>query len=177
MAYALAKENEAFIERMLKLGRFNNQSEVVREALRRMERDEASYLNPPALTERQLSEIYGSNPQAEHEERIAGATVLKSIRKAAMKHQGIEGLRTPGKSGRSILVMATILLSSCRRQIGRRGSRWWKSSFAPVSGPRGGPMQEKCSSIPSTASIGRPFADAILFTPLQEILFTPGVAW
>ena len=41
MSYALAKENEAFIDRMLKLGRFNNQSEVVREALRRMEREEA----------------------------------------------------------------------------------------------------------------------------------------
>jgi hypothetical protein len=31
MAYALAKENEDFIERMVRLGRFNNQSEVVRE--------------------------------------------------------------------------------------------------------------------------------------------------
>jgi Arc/MetJ-type ribon-helix-helix transcriptional regulator len=31
LAYALAKENETFIERMIKLGRFNNQSEVVRE--------------------------------------------------------------------------------------------------------------------------------------------------
>ena len=47
VAFALAKENEAFIERMIKLGRFNNQSEVVREALRRMEREETSYLNPP----------------------------------------------------------------------------------------------------------------------------------
>ena len=30
MAYALAKENEAFIERMIKLGRYNNPSEVIR---------------------------------------------------------------------------------------------------------------------------------------------------
>lgn len=37
MAYALAKENEDFIERMVRLGRFNNQSKVVREALRRMD--------------------------------------------------------------------------------------------------------------------------------------------
>ena len=50
MAYALAKENQAFIERMLRQGRFNNQSEVVREALRRMEQDISSYLNPPPLS-------------------------------------------------------------------------------------------------------------------------------
>jgi putative addiction module CopG family antidote len=73
MAYALAKENEAFIERMLKLGRYNNQSEVVREALRRMEREEKSYLNPPPLTEEQLREVYGSDqkPTARNVSRAA----------------------------------------------------------------------------------------------------------
>jgi putative addiction module CopG family antidote len=92
MAYALAKENEAFIERMLKLGRYNNQSEVVREALRRMEREENSYLNPPPLTEEQLREVYGSDAKAERRERIAGRTALKSIRRAAKKHRSIEEL-------------------------------------------------------------------------------------
>ena len=92
MAYALAKENEAFIERMLKVGRFNNQSEVVREALRRMEREETSYLNPPSLSESQLREIYQPNPQAEREERLAGRAALKSVRRAAKKHGGIEDL-------------------------------------------------------------------------------------
>ena len=92
MAFSLAKENEAFIERMLKLGRFNNQSEVVREALRRMEREENSYLNPPPLTEQQLREIYAPNPQAEGRERIAGRASLKSIRKAARKHRSIDDL-------------------------------------------------------------------------------------
>jgi putative addiction module CopG family antidote len=92
MAFALAKENEAFIERMLKLGRFNNQSEVVREALRRMEREETSYLNPPALTEHQLREIYSPNPEAERLERIAGRTAAKSIRKVARKHRSLEDL-------------------------------------------------------------------------------------
>lgn len=92
MAYALAKENEAFIERMLKLGRYNNQSEVVREALRRMEREESSYLNPPPLTEQQLREIYGPNEKAERQERIAGRTALKSIRRTARKHRNIEDL-------------------------------------------------------------------------------------
>lgn len=92
MAFALAKENEAFIERMLKLGRFNNQSEVVREALRRMEREESSYLNPRPLTEQQLREIYSPNPEAERQERIAGRTAVKSIRRAAKKGRGIEDL-------------------------------------------------------------------------------------
>jgi putative addiction module CopG family antidote len=92
MAYALAKENEAFIERMLKLGRFNNQSEVVREALRRMEREESTYPNPPPLTETQLREVYGPNPEAERQERIAGRTALKSIRKVVRKHKSIGDL-------------------------------------------------------------------------------------
>ena len=92
MAFALAKENEAFIERMLKLGRFNNQSEVVREALRRMEREESSYLNPPPLTEQQLHEIYRPDPLADRQERIAGRTTVKSIRKAAKKHRSIDDL-------------------------------------------------------------------------------------
>jgi putative addiction module CopG family antidote len=92
MAFALAKENAAFIERMIELGRFNNQSEVVREALRRMEREESSYLNPLPLTEQQLREIYAPNPLAERRERLAGRTALNSIRRAAKKHRGIEDL-------------------------------------------------------------------------------------
>ena len=92
MAFALAKENEAFIERMLKLGRFNNQSEVVREALRRMEREESSYLNPPPLTQEQLREIYKPDAQTERQERIAGRAAVKSVRRAAKKHPGIEYL-------------------------------------------------------------------------------------
>ena len=92
MAFALAKENEAFIERMLKLGRFNNQSEVVREALRRMEREESSYLNPPPLTDQQLREIYQPDPRTDRRERIAGGTALRSIRRAARKHRSIDDL-------------------------------------------------------------------------------------
>jgi putative addiction module CopG family antidote len=92
VAYALAKENEAFIERMLKLGRFNNQSEVVREALRRMEREESAYLNPPPLTEQQLKEVYRPEPESERQERSAARVALKSIRKAVKKHRGIEDL-------------------------------------------------------------------------------------
>lgn len=92
MAYALAKENEAFIERMVKQGRFNNQSEVVREALRRMEREESCYLNPPPLTEQQLKEIYAPNTKAEGRERSAARAAVKSIRRVARKHRGIDDL-------------------------------------------------------------------------------------
>lgn len=92
MAFALGKENEAFIERMLRLGRFNNQSEVVREALRRMEREESSYLNPPPLTESQLREIYRPNPQADRQERIAGRTSLAAIRNAAKNKRSVDDL-------------------------------------------------------------------------------------
>src|SRR5437667_425228 len=76
----------------LKKGPFNNQSEVLLEALRRMEREESSYLNPPPLTEQQLHEIYRPDPQADHQERITGRTTLKSIRKAAKKHRSIDDL-------------------------------------------------------------------------------------
>ena len=92
MAFALAKENKAFIERMIKLGRFNNQSEVVREALRRMEHEESSYLNPRPLTEQELREIYQPNAQADRQERIAGQTALKSMRKTAKKVRNIDDL-------------------------------------------------------------------------------------
>jgi putative addiction module CopG family antidote len=92
MAFALAKENERFISEMVRAGRFNNQSEVVREALRRMERDEKSYLNPPPLTKAQLAKIYGPDPQSERLERIAGRRIAKSIRKLVRKHGGIDQL-------------------------------------------------------------------------------------
>ena len=57
-----------------------------------MEREESSFLNPPPLTAVQLNEIYGPNPKAERKERLAGRTVLKSIRSAAKKHEDIEAL-------------------------------------------------------------------------------------
>jgi len=56
----------------------------------RRERPSSNYLSPPPLTELQLKEIYGSNPQAECRERVAAYTALKSIRGAVKKHCGIE---------------------------------------------------------------------------------------
>ncbi len=61
MAYSLAKENEQFIERMVRQGRFHSQSEVVREALRQMERAENSYLNPPPLSPSEVRECFASD--------------------------------------------------------------------------------------------------------------------
>jgi len=86
MAYALAKENEVFINEMLRRGRFNNQSEVVREALRRMEREEKAYLNPPPLTDAQVQQVYGPNPPAEARERELARAALRSIRKRRLGH-------------------------------------------------------------------------------------------
>jgi putative addiction module CopG family antidote len=82
MAFALAKQNEAFIEKMLKRGRFNNQSEVVREALRRMEREEDSYLNPPPLTEAQANRIYVSNRARDTFERTMVRKTKRAIRQS-----------------------------------------------------------------------------------------------
>jgi len=85
MAYALAKENERFISRMIRQGRFNNQSEVVREALRRMEREEASYLNPPPMSDEDAQRIYRADPEADEREASLARAALQSIRKAARK--------------------------------------------------------------------------------------------
>ena len=54
MGYALAKEQQDFVSRLVKSGRFNNQSEAVRESLRRMQRQEMDYLTPPPLTPAQV---------------------------------------------------------------------------------------------------------------------------
>ncbi len=92
MAFALAKENEEFIERMIRMGRFNNQSEVVREALRRMEKEENSYLNPPVLSPQQLQEVYSRNGAEDRLERLAVKAARKSLRKALARLKSAEEL-------------------------------------------------------------------------------------
>ena len=82
MGYALAKEQQLFINRLVKSGKFNNQSEAVREAIRRMERQENDYLTPPALTPAQVEAIYGkSDKQAD----TVGRSAFKALRAAARK--------------------------------------------------------------------------------------------
>ncbi|NOS70495.1 MAG: hypothetical protein HOP33_11250 [Verrucomicrobia bacterium] len=82
MGYALAKEQQTFITRLVKAGKFNNQSEAVREAIRRMQRQESDYLTPPPLTPAQVKAIYGSeDPQAS----VVGRGAFKALRAAARK--------------------------------------------------------------------------------------------
>ena len=82
MAHALAKVNEAFIRRMVRSGRYNDQSEVVREALRRMEAEDLSYLTPPPLTPAQVERIYGPNPEEEAREHAFATAALRSLRRS-----------------------------------------------------------------------------------------------
>ncbi len=92
MAYALAAENEQFIARMIQVGRFSNQSEVVREALRRMEREETSYLNPPPLTEAEARRSFARHPREDRRERQSVRRAAASLRQLARKHRNIDEL-------------------------------------------------------------------------------------
>jgi Arc/MetJ-type ribon-helix-helix transcriptional regulator len=85
MAFAIAKEQKQFIGRMIRKGRFNNQSEVVREALRRMEDSESDYLNPPPLTPAQVEEIYGHSGDDDVRERRFGRAAFAALRRASRK--------------------------------------------------------------------------------------------
>ena len=59
MNIALTEHLEDLIERILKTGRYNNASEVVRAALRELEKKEfGDYLNPPLLPAGTLAKIY-----------------------------------------------------------------------------------------------------------------------
>jgi Arc/MetJ-type ribon-helix-helix transcriptional regulator len=87
MAFALAKENEVFIERMVKTGRFNNQSEVVREALRRMEREEVSYLNPPPLTKDEARRCFAPDEKEDAKEHAFVEAATASIRRHIRKNK------------------------------------------------------------------------------------------
>ena len=82
MGYALAKDQQRFIARLVKAGRFNNQSEAVREAIRRMQRQETDYLTPPPLTPAQVEAIYG--PEDKQADTV-GRGAFKAMRSAALK--------------------------------------------------------------------------------------------
>jgi putative addiction module CopG family antidote len=81
MAIALADEQQRFIARMVRIGRFNNQSEVVREALRRMAAAETEYLTPAPLTAAQTARIYGGRNSAR--EDAFGKAAFAAMRRAA----------------------------------------------------------------------------------------------
>lgn len=82
MGYALAKEQQSYVARLVRTGRFNNQSEAVREAIRRMQAQETEYLTPPPLTAGQVKSIYG---RVDAQERAVAATAFKSFRAMARK--------------------------------------------------------------------------------------------
>ena len=82
MGYALAKEQQNYVTRLVKAGRFNNQSEAVREAIRRMQAQETEYLTPPPLTPVQVEAIYG---RADAQEPAVAGAAFKSFRAAARK--------------------------------------------------------------------------------------------
>ncbi len=85
MAFALAKEQKQFIDRMIRKGRFNSQSEVVREALRLLEDSESDYLNPPPLTSAQVESIYGHNGKDDTREKRFGRAAFAALRRASRK--------------------------------------------------------------------------------------------
>jgi putative addiction module CopG family antidote len=85
MAFALAKEQKQFIDRMIRKGRFNSQSEVVREALRLLEDSDSDYLNPPPLTAAQVENIYGGHGKDDAGERRFGKAAFAALRRASRK--------------------------------------------------------------------------------------------
>ena len=70
---------------MIRRGRFNSQSEVVREALRRMEDSESDYLTPPPLTADQVENINGCGREDESREETFGRAAVAALRRAARK--------------------------------------------------------------------------------------------
>jgi putative addiction module CopG family antidote len=85
MAFALAKEQILFIQRMIRAGRYNSQSEVVRAALRRLEAEETDYLTPPVLTPAQTERIFGPDREEDARERAFGQGAFAAVRRAARK--------------------------------------------------------------------------------------------
>src|ERR1051325_7442348 len=85
MAFALAMEQKQFIQRIIRSGRYNSQSEVVRAALRHFEAEESVYLAPPMLSRGQVRRIYSSAAQDDGRERQFGSAAFTAMRRAARK--------------------------------------------------------------------------------------------
>ncbi len=82
MNAVLPKQLERFVRRQVKCGRYQNQSQVVRDALLRLERELESLTHtmPVKLPPGTLEAIYASESEAEEqwENRTAGASSLKA---------------------------------------------------------------------------------------------------
>ena len=88
MAFVLAEEQIEFIQRMIRRGRYNSQSEVVRAALRRLQEDELDYLRPPVLTSAEIQRIYGADREEDARERSFGKSAFDAVRRRAKKRRG-----------------------------------------------------------------------------------------
>jgi len=88
IAFVLAGEQIEFIQRMIRRGRYNSQSEVVRAALRRLQEDELDYLRPPVLTSAEIQRIYGAERVEDARERSFGKSAFDAVRRRPKKRRG-----------------------------------------------------------------------------------------
>ena len=73
MTLVLPREQRAFVERLVRARRFKSRSEVVREGLRRLQRDEEDYLHPQPITRAEARQVYRRDAAWERVERaVAG---------------------------------------------------------------------------------------------------------
>jgi putative addiction module CopG family antidote len=78
MAFVLTKRYEDLVARLVKSGRYNNQSEVVRAGLRLLEEQELGYLPSVSLRPEDLEEFYRGQSKLERkDERQAVLAGLK----------------------------------------------------------------------------------------------------
>lgn len=77
MAHTLTDYSSDLINRLIRSGRYNNQSEVVRAGLRLLEEKEFGYLNPQPLSETELKRAY----QRQKGESQTEAAAVKASRR------------------------------------------------------------------------------------------------
>jgi putative addiction module CopG family antidote len=81
MNCVLTKQNEEQVKALIRSGRYNNQSEVLRAGLRALLREEQSYLHPPPLPPGALARAYAKETEEEKElERQAARASRKPHR-------------------------------------------------------------------------------------------------
>ena len=76
MNVSLTDELSEFVKSKVSSGRYTSASEVVREALRRLQRaEEEDYLRPPPITAAEARRVYRRNAQWERVERALAGRV------------------------------------------------------------------------------------------------------
>ncbi len=74
----LTKRFDDLVLRLVKTGRYNNQSEVLRAGLRLLEEKEFGYLPRPPISNAELEKFYASQSRADRQsEKAATAASLK----------------------------------------------------------------------------------------------------